>query len=165
MSQARTLLTILALACLALTPVEKRAVNKAITKIAEAQAHYADSDKKIIEAWAYASKADARAFETDAKIGPLQEQINVSHKNEEELAKKVGKYEPFWKMGHRWFGIGGILQGFGILATHALILIGFIVIALIAFWGLSLAFPILRPIIAIIAGFFKRIWAGITSRR
>lgn len=150
---------------LALTAPEKRAINHALDKIKEAQASYDRDQAEKAYAWEYAAQADAHSAETDAKIGPLQSQVDVSHKNEQDLANQVQKYKPFYDQAHKLWGIMGIILCFGILAGHILILIGFIVLLILAIWALSLVFPIFGPVFAIIASFFKRLWASVARRK
>lgn len=150
---------------LALTPAEKSSVSKALSKVTQAQAEYARAKAETATAWEYAGNADARAAETDAKIGPLQEQINASHENEQRLGNLVAKYQPFYILGHKFWGVGGIIQGFGILATHLLILIAFLALLVLGIWALSLVFPVFGPIFAIISSFAKRVWASVARRK
>lgn len=150
---------------LALTAPERKAVQQALDKVTQAQSDYSRAKAETATAWEYAGNADAHAADTDAKIAPLQAQIDASHANEQKLADRLAKVEPFYLRAHKLWGIMGIILCFGILAGHILILVGFVILLLVAFWALSLAFPALGPIVSIGTGFFKRLFDKIFKRK
>lgn len=95
-------------------------------------------------AWEFVAKAQDKTDETLTRIEPLEKAIKTSHKNEVELAQKLTKYEAFWTSGHKWFGLGAIALGVGLILKHL-----FIGLAILVVLGILLAifFPAVLPIL------------------
>lgn len=114
-----------------LTPVEKAQlkqvqalVHTAISKWSESETHIALADQR-------AQEAIDHALVTDHRADMLQVDLDQHYENEKRLSSMVNQYKPFWDTGHKWWGIGAIGLGLGILLKHALITVAILAIAAI----------------------------------
>ena len=143
---------------MALTPTEKKIVQHAKDSLIQAQgdlkkqqdyAQWADNEQQ--QAWAFAATQKQQ-------IDGLQEDIKKAHDNEQTMANEVAKMKPFWDKGHKYWGIGAIMLGFGILVKHLLILTAFLILLGLAIWILSFFVPWLKIPLAFVQRFFN--WAA-----
>jgi hypothetical protein len=145
-------LTLAATPAYALTPKERKVVQKALTDLREAKREYADAqaklalaDERAVQAEQNAADAWGHATVTYEKALTLSKQIDTAHKNEQTMANAVAKMKPVYDKCMRWFGVGAILFGFGMLFKHTLIAAAvLLVLAAILWFAVPLARPILR---------------------
>jgi hypothetical protein len=148
--------------CFGLTPTERKI-------IIHAKEHLGLAKQENIQAWDEANKAynkaheaEQRAAETDKQIDITKGQIKVAHDNEKRLGGLVAKYEPFWIQGHKWWGIGAIGLGVGILVKHLFVTIAVVLLLIVAGLVLAFFFPFLIPLFRMIGNFFGMLfrWIG-----
>ncbi len=112
-------------------------------------------------------RADTAAATAEAKLKEADGQIAKLAANANSVAAERDKYKAFYDSGHKYFGLGAIGLGVGILAKHLLILTGVLILCGLLIFGLSLIFPFLGPIVAVgtgfISGIFRKIFRKNTS--
>ncbi len=160
----RYLLILLAVACLALTPAERKIVEHARAQLGDALKEQQHS--KDLADWAMKSNQEAWDFAnaTKAAADVTAQEINVAHKHEQDQAAYIGKMEPVYKAVTRWFSLGAFVWGTQQLLKHLIILALFGTGLMLAFWGLTFLFPFLLPAFRIVTGLLTRLLKGIENR-
>lgn len=143
----------------ALTNKERSTVIGARGKLKIAQEQFAQAEQKTQEAEQKAAEADKHAQETDEANKTLEKDIKDAHEREVTNFKLAQKYKGAYDQSHKWWGIGGIIAGFGILATHILILIASLLALCLILWLLSFVpfFSWLKPAAKIASAFVTSI--------
>lgn len=161
------LIVLIAGLSLALSPAEKKLVHQARAELKKAQTEYSQAKSETAQAKLENEASAQHAKETEDRIAPLSAAIDASHKNEQRLGDLVQKYEPFYIQGHKWWGIGAIIAGFGILATHLLILAGAIITLCVIVWILSMLpwFSFLQIPVQIAGRFFRSLRDKILKKK
>jgi hypothetical protein len=128
-----------------LTPKEREIVLHAKAQLESAQAEQKHS--RDLAAWATQSNQQAWDFANATKAAADQtgKEINTAHQHEKEQASYIAQIEPVYKAVTRWWDIGAFVWGAKQLIKHLLILALFGTGLMLAFWGLTFAFPFLLP--------------------
>lgn len=157
------LLIIAFLALSALTPAERKIVEHARQELSAGRAEHDKAVADVAAAQQRTSEAEASAKVTADKIGPLEKQIEDAHKHESDLAKQVNDLKKEHDQVHSYWGLGGVLLGFSILAKHLFITILVILGIGIALYVASFFFPVIGVGLGIVRAFLGSLWTRIKA--
>lgn len=152
----RLLIVLIAASLMAVTPAvaltekERQLARQALSELQEAKAQFADAKAKLASADERAATAEqeaanARQFadQTQEKAAVLSKQIDVANSNELRLAQENAKMKPIYDRVTRWFGLGAIIFGLGMLLKNVFIAAA---IVAVAFFIASFIFPAVGPL-------------------
>ncbi len=153
---------ILAILCvgtaLALTPNERKMVQKIKAEVEEGQADYDAARAGWARADKKAADAEGHAAETEGKLAKAQGDFDRVNKDNKRMQPVYDECTSKWGLGAIWFGIKD-------LTKHLLIMLAVLVVLAIGLWIASIAAPEAKPIIMIVfysvGGVFKGIGRGI----
>ncbi len=149
----------------ALTTNERQLVRTARQEIAAGIAKFGEMDAKLQVAGLQATEAAQRALEaeqnaqaaqdsaseTGRRIETLSSDIDKAQKRADALATENAKMKPVYDRVHKWFGLGAIFFGLGLLAKNVFILVAVGGVAL-------LVASFFLPVIGVVVG---RLWRSI----
>lgn len=161
--KSNLLLVVLATSVLALTPAERKLVERAKTHLQEAKKEKAASDAEVILADQRATESENHVKETDDKLVTLNGDIKKAHDNEKILAAENDKMRPVYEKCNRWWGIGAIAWGFGRLFRNLLITAVALAVLAGVLWGLSFFFPVIAVGVKLAWGFVRSIGSRIAA--
>lgn len=147
------ILLLFAASAFALTPTERKIVQHAQTELHAGIAKYNEADARAAAAAQHAGEADAHANDTDGKLKVLSGEIETAHKNEQTLAGQVKKYKGFWDAGHKYWGIGAIGLGIGLLFKHLLIAAAVLLALGVGLYIASFFFPVISVGLTVVRKF------------
>jgi hypothetical protein len=155
----KLLIIALALSCVALTPQEKKVALKAKNELAEARKERDQAKGELAQAQQAASDSSISANQAGERANGLQKQVDSEHAQLQTAVNSNAKMKPVYDRVNKYWGIGGIIYGFGQLFKHILILLAVLVGIAILLVVASFFFPALGPILSFVLSIWNRFLA------